>query len=189
MTKKPVEGDVVVLYGIASNFKGTAQIKDGRLLQLNKEVYKLPEEKPIEGNAVAVAIADKAAELGWQNSLQYKEFTMNTIISVSVDSTPANPQYGANSGKYYASGNNWRIYQNENPAITIAAAEGHKIAKVIIEYTSEKTGVLTNADKTVQYTTGAEIEVNAQTVTFSVGNTGTATNGQVRITKITVVYE
>ena len=33
------------------------------------------------------------------------------------------------------------------------------------------------------------IEVNAESITFGVGNTGTATNGQARITNIEIVYE
>jgi hypothetical protein len=35
---------------------------------------------------------------------------------------------------------------------------------------------------------GKEVEVEAESVTFKVGNTGTATNGQVKITAMTITY-
>jgi hypothetical protein len=57
---------------------------------------------------------------------------------------------------------------------------------VKVTYTVDKTGILTLNGSNVA--SGTVVEVNAPSVTFSVGNTGTATNGQVRITAIEVVY-
>lgn len=176
------EADATVVFVATATVNGVQAEKEFTV------TVKAKAQVVIGENTVTVVIADKADELSWENSKQYKEFAMSDDISVSVSCTAVG-SYGENSGKYYTSGENWRIYQNENPAVTITAAEGHKIAKVIIEYAVKNSGVLTNADKTVQYVSGAEIEVNAQSVTFSVGNTGTATNGQTQITKITVIYE
>lgn len=143
---------------------------------------------PSATTTVTTVIADKADELAWENSKLYASFTMDEVITVSVESTPVG-SYGANSGKYYENGENWRIYQNENPSVTITAAEGHKIAKVVVEYAIKNEGFLTSADKTVSYASGVEVEVNGQSVTFSVDGTSAKGNGQVQITSITVVYE
>ena len=91
-----------------------------------------------------------------------------------------------NTGKYYENGENWRIYQNESPSIVVAAAEGYTISSVKITYEINKTGILTLDGANVESDT--VVEVNGDSVTFSVGNTGTATNGQVRITALEVVY-
>ena len=55
-----------------------------------------------------------------------------------------------------------------------------------ITYSISNTGVLTLNGSNIA--SGKVVNVNANTVTFGVGNTGTATNGQVKITAIEVVY-
>ena len=94
---------------------------------------------------------------------------------------------GGNTGKFYASGNTIRVYQSENPTVTITAKEGFKIVSVTITYSNSKNGVLTLDGSNVASET--LVDVNGSSVTFNVGNTGTATNGQVRITNIQVVYQ
>ena len=131
-------------------------------------------------------IADIAAQLGWTNGTLYEGFDLNENIKVSSSGTP-NGNYGLNTGKYYTSGNNWRIYQNENPSVVIEAADGMIIETVKITYNNKNTGTLTlNGDNVAS---DDVITVDASSVTFSVGNTGTATNGQVRITAIEVTYK
>ena len=56
-----------------------------------------------------------------------------------------------------------------------------------ISYAIKNTGVLTQGTENIA--SGTDVTVNASSVTFGVGNTGTATNGQVRITAIEIVYE
>lgn len=94
---------------------------------------------------------------------------------------------GGNTGKFYSNGNNIRIYQNENPTVTITAKDGFKIVSVTITYTNSNNGVLTLDGSNIASET--LVDVNGSSVTFNVGNTGTATNGQVRITNIQVVYQ
>ena len=138
-------------------------------------------ETPVVGKVtVSVSVADYATANGWVNSTQYNTLTMDNNVSVSVTG-------GGNTGKYYTSGTNWRIYQSENPSIVVSAAEGYNIVSIKISYTISNTGVLTQNGTQIESDT--VVEVNANSMTFSVGNTGTATNGQVRITAIEVVYE
>ena len=134
-----------------------------------------------------VTIADFAAANGWENSKPYTEFNLNGDISVTATGT-ASGNYGVNTGKYYTNGENWRIYQAETPALTITAAEGKTIVSVKITYASQNTGVLTLDGANVE--SGSVVSVNADSVTFGVGNTtDTVSNGQARITAIEVIYQ
>lgn len=128
---------------------------------------------------VSKTIADIATANGWVNSTQYKTINLNEVIKATVTG-------GGNTGKYYNSGTNWRIYQNENPSLTISASQGYTIESVKITYTVDNKGILTYNSSNV--TSGTTVDVNASSITFGVGNTGTATNGQVRVTAIEVVY-
>ncbi len=136
---------------------------------------------PTDAIIASVTIADYKTANNWTNDTKYTSLTVDTNVTVAVAG-------GSNSGKYYDSGSEWRTYQKENPTITVSAATGYKIAYVKITYNISNTGVLTNADKTVQYASEEYVAVNGASVTFSVGNTGTVTNGQVKITAIEVVY-
>ena len=126
-----------------------------------------------------VAIADYATANGWTNESKYLEITVDANITITATG-------GTNTGKYYTSGTNWRLYQTENPTLTISAKASYEIQTVKVTYTYSNAGVLTLDGSHV--TSETECTINAESVTFGVGNTGTATNGQVRVTAIEVVY-
>ncbi len=115
----------------------------------------------------------------WTNESKHTEIPVDANITVTVTG-------GSNTGKYYTSGTNWRLYQTENATLTISAVAGYEIQTVKVTYTVDKTGVLTLEGSNV--VSGTVCDVNAASVTFGVGNTGSATNGQVRITAIEVTY-
>ena len=149
------------------------------------EVPELVVEAPASQTAT-VTIADYADANAWENGTLYSEIQVNADVTVAVVST-VSTGYAPNSGKYYTSGEGWRTYQTEAPAITVTAAEGKTIVSVKITYESNKTGVLLNGEAQIE--TDAVVEVNANSITFGVGNTdASVTNGQVRITAIEVVY-
>ena len=130
-----------------------------------------------------VSIADYAAANSWGNDTQYTQ----VIIDKNITATAATATGTGNTGKYYNSGYNWRFYQtDEDATLTINAAEGVTINNVTVTYASSNSGVLTFNSNNIQ--SGTPVEVNASSVTFGVGNTGTATNGQVRVTQISVNY-
>ena len=136
---------------------------------------------------VTVTIGDYAAANGWENSVQQTSLTMDEVVTVT-----ANPTTGTynNTGKYYDSGKNWRMYQNEAPAIVVTAAEGYLLTSVTFTYESNKTGVMVDAAG-AQVASGTAVALdNVASATFSVSNTNPdVSNGQARITAITVVYE
>ena len=149
------------------------------------EVPELVVEAPANQTATVV-IADYADANAWENGTLYSEIQVNADVTVAVVST-VSTGYDPNSGKYYTSGEGWRTYQTEAPAITVTAAEGKTIVSVKITYESNKTGVLLNGE--AQIDSDAVIEVNANSITLGVGNTdASVSNGQVRITAIEVVY-
>lgn len=132
-----------------------------------------------ETTTANVVIKDYATANSWANATQYGTLQLDSNITVSVKG-------GDNTGKYYDNGNEWRIYQNESPSITITAKENYTIVSVTVTYSVRNTGILTNG--TTQVKTGTLIDVSAASIVLGVGNTGTAKNGQVKITAIEVVY-
>lgn len=133
-------------------------------------------------NTVDAVIADMVADKGWTNGNKVENpFTLDEVISVSYTG-------GQNTGKYYDSGSNIRIYQGENPTVTISAADGYVITSVTISYISDKTGTLVYESANIA--SDQTITLNAASITFNVGNTSSGvTNGQVRITAISVTYQ
>ena len=126
-----------------------------------------------------VSIADYANAKSWTDATQYNEINIDANLTATANG-------GGNTGKYYENGNNWRLYQNESPTLTISAAASCEIQTVKVTYSNSNNGVLTLEGSNV--TSEMECTINAASVTFGVGNTGSATNGQVRITAIEVVY-
>lgn len=131
---------------------------------------------------VSTTIEDYAANNEWKNATKYTTVILDNVITANVSG-------GGNTGRYYKNGNNWRLYQNESAALTISAAENYKITAATISFIFDKTGTLTyNGSALVS---GTEISVsgeNNNSIVFSVGNSENATNGQIRITAISVTY-
>lgn len=94
-----------------------------------------------------------------------------------------------NSGKVYGNGTEWRLYQSESPVITLSIDEDYVLQNATFIYSVSNTGVLTyggnNKDSGSSITFGGSNNVE----TFGVGNTGSATNGQVKVTQISVTYD
>lgn len=94
---------------------------------------------------------------------------------------------GSNNGKVYSSGAEWRFYQSDKGTLTVTAKEGYTLEKIKVTYTPSKSGVLMLGD--AQLATDSIADVSGNSVVLSVGNTSTATNGQVRITAISLKYK
>ena len=218
MADKPVASDYVVIYGAIGNYNGSAQIKNGVLIELVHHTEcewveatclqakhclwcgasegTTAEHNYVDGacdvcgapegvsmTTATVSIADAADANGWADATRYGVLALDENITVTAD--PTKGSYN-NTGKYYVNGENWRMYQNESPEITVTATEGKTILSVKITYSVSNTGVLTLDGAQVQ--SNEVVDVNASSITFSVGNTSTKTNGQVRITAIEVIY-
>ena len=163
------------------------ELKDIPAITANTPLYavwadeKILEGQPLEVEETAsVNISSYATANSWENDTKYESVIINSKITASASSN------GTNTGKYFTNGNNWRFYQSDKGQLTITAADGCTIKTVKITYTVDKTGVLTYSGSNKE--SNSEITVNASSATFGVGNTASATNGQVRITDISVTY-
>ena len=194
MTYKPTIGDTITVLGTLGSYNGTAQMKNGWLIACEKgattpdtPVDPDPEEPtpdtPVEGENVTANVV--FADLGWTNSTLYESVEIDANVTASVFGTAVG-EYGRNTGKFYTNGNNWRVYQSETGTLTITANNGAVIVSVKVTYEGYNTGTLTLNGEAVE--SDAVVTVNATSVTFGVGNTTTATNGQARVTAIEVVY-
>lgn len=125
---------------------------------------------------VVFVVADYAASNGWENGKQYKTMEASDVTLTAVG--------GGNTGKFYDNGKDWRFYQNESAVLNITVSDNLQFVSVSFEYTIQNTGMLVDS-------TGAEVPVGAENScqSFSVANSGTATNGQIRFTKITVTVK
>ena len=111
----------------------------------------------------------------------YTNLQLNNDISVSTSGE-------ANCGSFWGSSTyEWRLYQNKGGNVTITAANGFNLKSVTITYSQSNSGTLkNNLDASVASNT--KVDLTGSSVTFTVGNTGSGTNGQVKITNIAVEY-
>ncbi|MBR2956438.1 MAG: hypothetical protein IKC54_04530, partial [Clostridia bacterium] len=184
-TTKVNVGDVVKVTGEIDVYEGKYSINTGSTVEVITPAT--PDQGGEEGGetpegaiSASKTIAEIATANSWADAQKYSSFALDSVITVSSSGTDAN------TGKYYTSGNDWRLYQTGSPTLTISATEGYEIVSVKVTYSQKNTGCLTLTGSNVA--SGTLVDVNAQSVTFSVGNTGDATNGQARVTSIEVVY-
>ena len=132
-------------------------------------------------------VENYATDNSWSNGTQYLTANADEIITLTASYTLNNPNHTANTGKYYTYGYEWRFYQTDNGEISISAASNYLIDSVTINYNIANTGVLKDTSENVVISGEAQV-VNNQSVTYFVGNSESATNGQAKITSINVVY-
>ncbi len=129
-------------------------------------------------NTISKTIAEVSGTT--TNGTKVADLVLNSDISVSV-----NPD-GTN-GNVYSAGAEWRLYQTSNAQVTITASGNYRITSVTFTYTVSNTGILKYGDTTLSSGTPVAIASLASAV-FYVDNSGSATNGQVKVTAISVTY-
>ena len=183
-------GYTITVTGKFTNYKDTIQFGQG--CQLNSFVVgdesNVPEidggeDAPVVGENTIV-IESYASANGWTNGTMY-ESVAGADFTATASCAKPNETYGQSTSKYYTSDQSWRLYQAEAASLTISAVEGKYIVSVKITYIAQNTGLITLGDAAV--VSDALVTVNAGTVTFGVANSGTADNGQARITAIEVI--
>ncbi len=127
----------------------------------------------------SVTISEYATAHSWSSSSSsgQKEMSINSDITATVTATDAN------SGKYYT---DWRLYQSGDATVTIATTSG-TLKSVMFTFTNSNSGTLTYNSSAL--TSGTAVNVSGTSAEFAVANSGSATNGQIRLTGIEVVYE
>ena len=114
------------------------------------------------------------------NGTQVSTMKFDDVVTLTASDS-------GNNGKVYSDGAEWRFYQSDNGTLTVTAKEGYTLEKIKVTYTVSKTGILMLGD--AQLASDSIADVSGNSVVLSVGNTGTATNGQVKITAISLKYK
>ena len=143
---------------------------------------------------VSISMLDLTSLEGWTNGTAHPELPTETEdLTITSSGTPVG-DYGLNTGKFYCGTDsqtgeayaNWRIYQSESAKVKFESTT-KTIKTIKITFEAQKTGTLLLNDTVIE--SDAVTEINASTAEFTVGNSGTATNGQIRISAIEVVLE
>lgn len=146
--------------------------------------------------------ADKTASVNIGTLVSEKEYivssgsTINTkCLSIDLDDNINLSLNGSgNNGSFWGTTTiDWRAYQNQSGTYTLTAKNGATLKSVTFTFTIDKTGTLNTTGTgsnitTGKLTSGTALSLTGTSKTFYVGNTGKATNGQVRITAISVTY-
>ncbi len=135
------------------------------------------------GNTISASksVSDYATANSWSNGTKYTSLAIDNVATASVGNG------AGNTGKYYTTGNEWRFYQTESATIVISVSNGYLLDKITFTYNIDNTGVLKNSSSQT-VSSAVEQTVSGSSVTFSVGNSGNATNGQVKFTAFSVSY-
>ena len=154
----------------------TGTIKGNTVITVKASEKLLPPAAPV---TVSKTIAQLVPE-NTANGTQIDSFELDKYVTVSV-----NPD--GNNGKVYGTGTEWRMYQANNPKVAVTVPEGCVITSVTFTYTVGNTGTFKYGDTVLTSGTAVAID-NLAKAEFTVGNSGSATNGQVKITGISVTY-
>ena len=137
-------------------------------------------EKPVSTETtITKAIKDISGTTS--DGTKVSNMTMDAVISLVASGSE-------NTGKVYGSGAEWRLYHADGGTMTVNAASGYTIVSIAITYSNGNSGYLTYNSSKVG--SGDTVSINGSSACFNAdgGQTG-KTNGQVKITSITVVYK
>ena len=142
---------------------------------------------------VSISMLDLTSLEGWTSGTSHPELPTETEdLTITSSGTPVG-SYGLNTGKFYCGTDskgvtyaNWRIYQSESAKVKFESTT-KTIKTIKITFEIKNTGTLLLNDTVIE--SDAVTEINASTAEFTVGNSGTAKNGQIRISAIEVVLE
>ncbi len=185
------EGYTVKVKGILTVYKTTVQFGQGCEIVSYKE-GEAPEEKPDESMVPGqgeTLISKKMTELAtdaWtdKGNVAASAVALDSVASFTIAG-------GSNSGKYYSSYGNVRIYSTDQPAgtLTITLAAGYELVSVKIETESDGTFAFLQIDgNDAEDLKNAIVTVSGSSVTFKTVRNGD--NGkQVRVLGISVIYK
>lgn len=114
------------------------------------------------------------------NATMYKTLKLSDAVRMSTTGED-------NCGSFWGSTtHDWRLYQNKNGNVIVSVAEGCELVSVTLTFSSNNSGAL--FDGSMQVKSGEKQTLSGSSVTYTVGNTGEGTSGQVRVTAVEVVY-
>ena len=111
----------------------------------------------------------------------YTDFNIDENINITTTGSP-------NCGSIWGSTTkDWRLYQAKDGDMIISADNGCVIDSIKIKFNISNTGVLKYGEATISSNAVVNIG-SSSSVTLVVGNSTEATNGQIKVTSISVTY-
>lgn len=162
------------------SYTAPTQPVDYYLDRANSFATLLAHENCTVGNEEVVSKAISEVSGTTTNGTKVLELTLDAVITVSVND-------GTNNGKVYGSGTEWRLYQTDSAVVTVEAAPGYVISSIKFVFTVDKTGTFEYDGSPIE--SDDAVAVSGNSVQFTVGNSTSATNGQVKVTEIEVSYK
>lgn len=133
---------------------------------------------------VITNIQNYAGANSWANGQKYLQVIMDSNLTADIVRT------GSNSGSYYTSGYQWRLYQSDNGGVAFTTTSGI-IKSIKITYSVTNYGQLEEITRQVVFPSGTAVDVsswNANSITLMVTRYQGSTNAQVRITDMEITY-
>ena len=181
VTSASVSGDILT-YTVSKNT--TTDIRKGFITLSAEGVDNVTIEVTQKGvgSAETTTVTKKISEISGTTTPGYKvsSMTMDDVITLTASK-------GANNGKVYEKGSEWRLYQSEKGTMTVSSKAGYVIESIIVTFTNKKSGTLLYNSNVI--TSGKAVSVSGSSVEFTLGNSSTATNGQIIVTEISVTYK
>lgn len=137
-------------------------------------------EPPVEGTKITKTVVSICGATT-ADGTQFGSLALDEVITASVNTD-------GNNGKVYSEGTEWRLYQGDSAVVTIAAVSGYQISSVKLTFTNKNSGAIFYGTAALVSDTAQAIDPAAASVELTVGNSGTATNGQIRIKAFEIVY-
>ena len=140
------------------------------------------EEESVSTTMSAYITANSCTVSSGNDATMYKELTLDANITLSTTGDD-------NCGSFWGTSpnNDWRLYQAKSGNAVLTAANGYTLKSVKFTYGASNGGVLLDGE--TQVATASKYDISGASKTFTVGNSGSATNGQVKITAIEIEYE
>ena len=140
------------------------------------------EEESVSTTMSAYITANSCTVSSGNDATMYKELTLDANITLSTTGDD-------NCGSFWGTSpnNDWRLYQAKSGNAVLTAANGYTLKSVKFTYGASNGGVLLDGE--TQVATASKYDISGASKTFTVGNSGSASNGQVKITAIEIEYE
>ncbi len=134
------------------------------------------------GAALPITISKKISEISGTttNGTKVSSMTMDDVITLSASTN-------GNNGKVYSKGAEWRLYQSESGTMTVSSKTGYVIESITVTFNNSNTGTLLYNNNVV--TSGEAVAVSGSSIKFTLGNSSTAKNGQIKVTAVSVTYK
>ena len=136
------------------------------------------------GTVPPVIVSKKISEISGTTTsgIQVSSMTMDDVITLTASTK-------GNNGKVYINNGitDWRLYQGDSGTMTVSSKAGYVIESITVTFNISKNGTLLYNNNVV--TSGKAVAVSGSSVKFTLGNSSTDKNGQIRVTAVSVTYK